>query len=246
MRLCYHRWQRGPALLDVASARLRLIFALTGVICRRQTARTEPGIALVIVPHPDDADFLAAGTIAAWDARRLAGHPGRHHGRQQGHRGPGHDPRADHQDPQGGAAPGRRPPGHPRSIVFLGYEDGLLEDSHHLREDLTRLIRSTGLAASSAWTRRCGSAAMVTSTTRTTSPRATRRSPRCRCWLGIVPASVSSSPMGSSRTRSPSCTSAAPSSPTAGSTSRPRSTEDRGALRAQEPDLSRGDREDDP
>jgi LmbE family N-acetylglucosaminyl deacetylase len=93
-----------------------------------------------MVPHPDDADFTAAGTIALWakegwhvilvvitDGSKGTEDPDMTPERiirirkEEQHRAAAHLGICE--------------------ITFLGYEDGLLEDSHHLREDLTRLIR---------------------------------------------------------------------------------------------------------
>jgi len=47
-------------------------------------------------------------------------------------------------------------------VVFLGYEDGVLEPSIALRRDLTRIIRRYSLTPWSAGTRRCASTARAT------------------------------------------------------------------------------------
>ena len=47
---------------------------------------------MVIIAHPDDAEFLCAGTIAKWCAGGLGGALRRCHGRRQGHARPGDDP----------------------------------------------------------------------------------------------------------------------------------------------------------
>ena len=102
---------------------------------------SETGTALVIVPHPDDADFLAAGTIASWTR------DGWHvilvviTDGSKGTEDPDTTPEQiirirKEEQLRASAHLGIH------DIIFLGYEDGLLEDSHHLREDLTRLIRT--------------------------------------------------------------------------------------------------------
>ncbi len=96
--------------------------------------------ALVVVAHPDDADFWAGGTVACWTSAGIAvtycvlsdGDSG------------GFDP----QVPRS-AIPGiRRAEQQAAAAVlgvsdvrFLGYPDGCIEPSYTLRRDLTRLIR---------------------------------------------------------------------------------------------------------
>jgi LmbE family N-acetylglucosaminyl deacetylase len=100
-----------------------------------------PGTALVIVPHPDDADFMSAGTVALW-AREgwqviLVVITDGSKGTEDPDMTPERIIRIRKEEQNRAAA-------HLgiQDIVFLGYEDGLLDDSHHLREDLTRLIRT--------------------------------------------------------------------------------------------------------
>lgn len=99
-----------------------------------------PARALVIVAHPDDAEFMAAGTVAAW-ARE---------GAEVAYcivtRG---DKGSDDQE----MTPARltvireaeqRAAAHVlgvRECMFLGYPDGYLEPTLELRRDLTRIIR---------------------------------------------------------------------------------------------------------
>lgn len=106
------------------------------------TSAADPQVerALVIVAHPDDADFGAAGTVATWTDAGVAvsycvvtdGDAG------------GFDPdvprcdiprirRAEQQ--QAAAIVGVR------DVRFLGYRDGELVVSHHLRRDISRVIR---------------------------------------------------------------------------------------------------------
>ncbi len=95
---------------------------------------------LVVVAHPDDAEYAVAGTVARWTAE----------GREvvyalvtSGDKGTG-DPAAApaqvaaaRQAEQMEAAALVRV----REVVFLGYDDATLEPSLRLRRDLTRLMR---------------------------------------------------------------------------------------------------------
>lgn len=96
--------------------------------------------AMVIVAHPDDADFVAAGTMARW-ARE---------GKEvilvvitDGSKG-SDDPNMSPEllvplrEAEQRAAAARLGVA---EVVFLGYEDGVLEDTLALRRDLTRVIR---------------------------------------------------------------------------------------------------------
>jgi LmbE family N-acetylglucosaminyl deacetylase len=96
--------------------------------------------ALVVCAHPDDAEFGAGGTMARWAAE----------GKEvvicivsngaMGSNNPDFDPgelialRAQEQRAAAAAAG-------VRDVLFLGYEDGYIEDSHPLRRDLIREIR---------------------------------------------------------------------------------------------------------
>jgi LmbE family N-acetylglucosaminyl deacetylase len=106
--------------------------------------------ALVVVAHPDDADFWAGGTIASWTSAGIAvtycvlsdGDSG------------GFDP----QVPRS-AIPGiRRAEQEAAAAVlgvsdvrFLGYPDGCIEPSYALRRDITRLIRQVRPARMLTW-----------------------------------------------------------------------------------------------
>lgn len=95
---------------------------------------------LVVVAHPDDADFGAAGTIARWTDAGIAvtycvatdGDAG------------GFDPAVSRAE-----IPGIRRAEQEaaakllgvRDVRFLGYRDGRLEPSYDLRRDITRVIR---------------------------------------------------------------------------------------------------------
>jgi len=96
--------------------------------------------ALVVCAHPDDAEFGAGGTMARWAAE----------GKEvvlcvvsNGAMGSNNPDVAredlivtrEREQRAAAAAVGAR------DVVFLGYEDGYLEDSHELRRDLIREIR---------------------------------------------------------------------------------------------------------
>jgi LmbE family N-acetylglucosaminyl deacetylase len=99
-----------------------------------------PASAMVIVAHPDDAEFLVAGTMAKWTA---AGAEATYVVVTKGDKGS--------EDPQ--MTPSRLTAIREaeqraacdvlgvRHCVFLGYEDGYLQPTLQLRRDLTRLIR---------------------------------------------------------------------------------------------------------
>jgi LmbE family N-acetylglucosaminyl deacetylase len=99
-----------------------------------------PERALVIVAHPDDADFLASGTMARWaregvdvilvvitDGSKGSEDPDMTRDRLVAIR--------EAEQRAAAACLGAR------DVVFLGYEDGALVDDMALRRDLTRLIR---------------------------------------------------------------------------------------------------------
>jgi LmbE family N-acetylglucosaminyl deacetylase len=96
--------------------------------------------ALVVIAHPDDADFWAGGTIASWTSAGIAVTYGVLSDGDSG----GFDP----QVPRS-AIPGiRRAEQQAAAAVlgvadvrFLGYPDGCIEPSYALRRDITRLIR---------------------------------------------------------------------------------------------------------
>jgi len=97
-------------------------------------------LALVVVAHPDDADFMAAGTMAKWVREGVEvvlvvitdGSKG------------SEDPEMTRQRlvqiRQAEQRSAARRLG-VREVAFLGYEDGVLEDTLALRRDLTRVIR---------------------------------------------------------------------------------------------------------
>lgn len=102
----------------------------------RESART----ILVISAHPDDADFVIGGTVAAWTR---AGREVTYVCCTDGDKG-GHDPNL----PPAKLAETRQREQREaarrlgvRDVIFLGYEDGVLEPTLALRRDLVRVIR---------------------------------------------------------------------------------------------------------
>lgn len=100
-----------------------------------------PASVMVIVAHPDDAEFMVAGTIAKWTK---AGAEATYVVITKGDKGsdePGMTPSRltairEAEQRAAGAILGVR------NFVFMGYEDGYLQHTLQLREDLTRLIRT--------------------------------------------------------------------------------------------------------
>ncbi|WP_422933712.1 PIG-L deacetylase family protein [Sinomonas sp. P47F7] len=105
----------------------------------RIAARDEALTVLAFGAHPDDLDFGAAGTIAAWVAAGADVHyaimtDGDAGGFDPSHRGEIVAMRRDEQR----AAAARVGV---REVHFLGYRDGYLEPSHEVRREVVRLIR---------------------------------------------------------------------------------------------------------
>ncbi len=99
-----------------------------------------PDRAMVIVAHPDDAEFLAAGTVALWvregaevtyvivtNGNKGSDDPNMTSERLAVTR------RAEQEQAAASLGVAR--------VLFLGYEDGMLEPTLGLRRDLTRVIR---------------------------------------------------------------------------------------------------------
>ena len=110
-------------------------------LIERWTSREDLERVLVVAAHPDDVDFGAAGTVAAWTD---AGVEVAYCIVTDGEAG-GEDPsvsRAEmanlRRDEQRAAA---KEVG-VRSVSFLGYPDGRLEVSQALRRDVTRAVRA--------------------------------------------------------------------------------------------------------
>lgn len=108
----------------------------------RQTAQldNEPTTRMVIIAHPDDAEFTCAGTVARWIKE---GHPVIYIICTDGSRGsndPGMSPEV--------MAPIRRAEQLEaarilgvQEVIFLNHEDGTLQHTLELRRELTRLVR---------------------------------------------------------------------------------------------------------
>jgi len=109
-----------------------------------------PESAMVIVAHPDDAEFTVAGTVAAWTAAGCRvtyvictdGNTGSHE--------PGmtRDRLADIRRAEQRAASAALGVD---EVVFLGYDDGQLQPTLDLRRDLVRVIREHKPEALIAW-----------------------------------------------------------------------------------------------
>ncbi len=100
-----------------------------------------PSSAMVVVAHPDDAEFMFAGTVAKWTA---AGATVTYVVITKGDKG-SEDPEMtpsrltvirEAEQRAAGAILGVR------DYVFMGYEDGYLQHTLELRRDLTRLLRT--------------------------------------------------------------------------------------------------------
>jgi LmbE family N-acetylglucosaminyl deacetylase len=95
---------------------------------------------LVVIAHPDDADFWAGGTIAAWSA---AGANVTYCVITDGDAG-GFDPSVPRTEiPEIRRAEQREAASvlGVKDVLFLGYRDGYLEPSIGLRHDIARVIR---------------------------------------------------------------------------------------------------------
>jgi LmbE family N-acetylglucosaminyl deacetylase len=106
--------------------------------------------ALVVIAHPDDADFWAGGTIAAWTRAGIAVTFGVLSDGDSG----GFDP----QVPRSAIPTIRRAEQQAAATVlgvadvrFLGYPDGCIEPSYARRRDITRLIRHVRPARMLTW-----------------------------------------------------------------------------------------------
>ena len=98
------------------------------------------GRVLVIAAHPDDPDFLAGGTIArfAKEGREIAYVIVTNGNKGSGDRSVTSDqliPIREKEQRSAAQVLGVR------SVEFLGYEDGEVEDTRNLRRDITREIR---------------------------------------------------------------------------------------------------------
>lgn len=106
----------------------------------KHDAAAAPSRVMVIVAHPDDADFLAAGSVAKWtregcEVTLVVVTDG-----SKGSDDPEMLPEKLIEIRQVEQRAAARVLG-TKEVVFLGYEDGALVDSPRLRRDLTRVIR---------------------------------------------------------------------------------------------------------
>jgi LmbE family N-acetylglucosaminyl deacetylase len=99
-----------------------------------------PASAMVVVAHPDDAEFMVAGTVALWASK---GSEITYVVVTKGDKG-SEDPEMtpsrlteirEAEQRAAGAVLGVK------NFVFMGYEDGYLEHTIALRKDITRLVR---------------------------------------------------------------------------------------------------------
>ena len=96
--------------------------------------------AMVIMAHPDDGDFIAAGTMAkwakeGWEVVLVVVTDG-----SRGSEDPNLTPEKLREIREAEQRAAAKTLG-VSDVVFLGYEDGALEDSTSVRRDLVRLIR---------------------------------------------------------------------------------------------------------
>ena len=104
------------------------------------TVQSSPTRALVVTAHPDDLDFGAGGTIAAWTA---AGIDVSYCICTDGDAG-GFDPDVPRGDIAGIRQAEQRAAAKElgvEDVTFLGYPDGRLTVTHELRRDISRVIR---------------------------------------------------------------------------------------------------------
>ena len=103
-----------------------------------QTARDR---AMVVVPHTDDAEFLVAGTVALWAREGTEVTCVIVTNGDKGSDDPGMTSEQlvvvrEGEQRRAAASLGVK------EVLFLGYEDGMLEPTLQLRRDLTRVIRA--------------------------------------------------------------------------------------------------------
>ena len=109
-----------------------------------------PGSAMVIMAHPDDAEFTVAGTVAAWTE---AGCQVTYVVCTDGNAG-SHEPGMTREKLAGIRRAEQRAACATlgvSEVVFLGYDDGQLQPSLDLRRDLVRMIRQYKPEAVITW-----------------------------------------------------------------------------------------------
>lgn len=105
-----------------------------------RSSSKKPKRALVVVAHPDDAEFLCGGTVARWCAE---GYEVTYLLLTSGDKG-SHDPKMTRQKLGEIREKEQRAAGKALGVkecVFLGYPDGFLEDTAELRGQIVREIR---------------------------------------------------------------------------------------------------------
>ncbi|MGB6836197.1 MAG: PIG-L deacetylase family protein [Dehalococcoidia bacterium] len=103
--------------------------------------QTAPDRAMVVVPHTDDAEFLVAGTAALWAREGTEVTYVIVTNGDKGSDDPGMTSEQlvvirEGEQRRAAASLGVK------EVLFLGYEDGMLEPTLQLRRDLTRVIRA--------------------------------------------------------------------------------------------------------
>ncbi len=158
-----------------------------------------PSSVLVVMAHPDDAEFSAGGTLARWTA---AGSKVTYCVCTDGDKGTS-DRDRDPREVAGQRIAEQRAAARVlgvEDVVFLGHPDGTLQPSLELRRDIVRVIRRVRPEAVLCPTRPAASG-RSTSTIPTTAPSARSPSTPSIRRRATRSSSPSSSPRGSSPTR---------------------------------------------
>ncbi len=105
-----------------------------------ETEEYRPESAMVVVAHPDDAEFMVAGTVAKWAARGTEVTYAIITNGNKGSEDPEMTPSRLAETREAEQRAAGRILG-VKHLEFLGYEDGYLVHTLDLRRDITRLIR---------------------------------------------------------------------------------------------------------
>lgn len=135
---------------------LGALFRSRGVAALPLPEEGDPKSAMVVVAHPDDAEFLCAGTVARWCAEGWEVTYVLVTSGDKGSRDLAADPQylaalREKEQRQACAVLGVR------EVIFLGYPDGFVPDSLELRGQLVHLLRTrrpTVLVTWDPWRRR--------------------------------------------------------------------------------------------